>query len=264
MRLAAEEHVCLLTVHHIVTDWVSFQLFWRELAALYQAARRRRGRRRCRSCRCSSPTSRSGSASWLQGEVLERLPRLLAPAARGRAAVLELPIDRPRPAMQTLRGARAVRCAPAASDGAAARRSPGARASTPFMAVLAGFKALLLRSSGQEKVIVGSPIGQPQPAEIEPMLGFFLTQLVFCDRPVGRSDFRELLAPGARGGARRLRAPGPAVRQAGRGPAAGARPAGRRSSRSVFCCSTRQYTPTDCRASSSSRWTSTTATRAST
>ena len=96
LRLAAAEHVLLLTIHHIARDGWSLGVLVRELAALY--ARARRGRRRlCRSCRSSTPTSPSGSAAGCAATVLEDAARLLARAARRRSAGLELPADRPRP-----------------------------------------------------------------------------------------------------------------------------------------------------------------------
>ena len=85
LRLGDAEHVLLVTMHHIVSDGWSLGVLVREVGALYDGVPCRAGRRRCRSCACSTRTTRRGSASWLQGEVLERAGRLLE-AAAGRSA----------------------------------------------------------------------------------------------------------------------------------------------------------------------------------
>ena len=72
LRLGAQEHVLLLTMHHIVSDGWSMGVLMRELGALYAGVSQRARLRRCRSLRCSTRTMRSGSGGWLQGEVLER------------------------------------------------------------------------------------------------------------------------------------------------------------------------------------------------
>ena len=116
LRLGAEEHVLLLTMHHIVSDGWSMGVLVRELAALYAAFARGPGARRCRSCRCSTRTTRRGSGEWLQGEVLEAQLAYWQQQLAGRPAALELPTDRPRPAVQTHPAARTRACAlPAAS-----------------------------------------------------------------------------------------------------------------------------------------------------
>ena len=103
LRLAAAEHVLLLTLHHIVTDGWSMEVLVREVGALY-AASRAGSRRRCRSCRCSTPTTRCGSGSWLAGEVLDGQLGYWRGRLAGAPALLELPTDRPRPPVESLRG----------------------------------------------------------------------------------------------------------------------------------------------------------------
>ena len=223
----------LLTLHHIVTDGWSMGVLVRELAALYAAfargqavaaagaagpVRRLRGLAaaagcRARSWRASSPTGASSSPA---------LPPLL-----------ELPTDRPRPAVQSFRGA-----APAGAAAGRARRGRlqalGRReGATLFMMLLAGFQALLARYSGQDDLAVGTPVaGRNRRGDRG--ADRLLRQHPGAARRTCRAirAFRELLGAGARDGAGRLRAPGPAVRAAGRGAGAGAEPrATRRCSR---------------------------------
>ncbi|MEA2692091.1 MAG: hypothetical protein QOJ16_1478, partial [Acidobacteriota bacterium] len=187
LRQADDLWICTLTVHHIVTDWVTFQLFWRELAALYTGDPR------------SLPELTRQYADfavwqrgWLAGEVLETYLDFWLRELAGAPQVLDLPIDRPRPATQTTRGAeQPVEIpGPLADALKALARQSGA---TPFMAVLATFKALLFRLTGQEKVLVGSPNANRNRVELEPLFGFFLTQLVFATDGAGNPTFRELL-----------------------------------------------------------------------
>ncbi|HEY2740182.1 MAG TPA: amino acid adenylation domain-containing protein, partial [Thermoanaerobaculia bacterium] len=108
----------------------------------------------------------------------------------GAPLVLDLPTDRPRPAVQTSHGSReVVRVARAAELKALARRE----GLTPFMAVLAVYQMLLARHAGQETLIVGSPNANRNREEIEPVFGFFLTQLAFCTDLGGDPTLREAL-----------------------------------------------------------------------
>ena len=219
------EHVAARsTMHHIVADGWSMGVLVRELAALY-AAFAQGGRRRCPSCRSSTPTSPSGSGSWLQGEVLEAQLACWRERLAGAPAVLELPTDRPRPAVQTLpRRDRAVRPARRSCRGARGR-SARREGATLFMTLLAGFQALLCRATRPGRTSrVGTPIAGRNRVEIEGLIGFFVNTLVLRARPRRAiRPSRELLRRVREAALERLRPPGPAVRAAGRGAAAGAR-----------------------------------------
>jgi amino acid adenylation domain-containing protein/non-ribosomal peptide synthase protein (TIGR01720 family) len=187
LRLTDDTWICMLTVHHIVTDWVTFQLFWRELALLYTGETR---------LLPALPRQYADFAvwqrDWLTGEVLETYLDFWLRELEGAPQVLDLPFDRPRPPIQTTRGAEAAVEIPGfLADGLKAlARQAGA---TPFMAVLTVFDALLCRLTGQGKVLVGSPNANRNRAELEPLFGFFLTQLVFVADGSGNPTFRELL-----------------------------------------------------------------------
>jgi amino acid adenylation domain-containing protein len=191
VRTAADEHLCLLTVHHIVTDWISFQRFWRELAALYEAYGAGRP-----SPLPALPVQYADFAiwqrRWLDGETLRYYLDFWLQELADAPQVLALPTDRPRPATQTTRG-RAAFVAVPPHRAEALRALSRREGATPFMGVLAAFSALLHRYGGQEKILVGSPNANRNRVEIEGLLGFFLTQLVFATDLAGDPGFRELL-----------------------------------------------------------------------
>ena len=194
-------------MHHIVSDGWSMGVLVRELAALYGAFARGRAVAAAASCRSSTPTSRSGSASWLAGEVLERAARLLARAA-GRRAAGAGAADRPAaPAGRRPSAARTLPVAPPGrARGRPARRSPGAAGATLFMALLAAFQALLapLHRPGRTWWSARrSPTATA--AEIEGLIGFFVNTLVLRADLAGDPTFASCW-PGC---ARRRSAPTP-------------------------------------------------------
>jgi amino acid adenylation domain-containing protein/non-ribosomal peptide synthase protein (TIGR01720 family) len=195
VRLAARDHVVLLTLHHVVGDGWSLGLLVRELAALYPAFAGGRP-----SPLSDLPVQYADYAvwqrSWLQGEVLESEIAFWRRQLAGLPALLELPTDRPRPAVQSYRGAtRPVRLPAALTRQVEALgRREGA---TLFMVLLAAFQALLARYSGQDDLAVGSPVAGRNRIETEGLIGFFVNTLVLRgDLTGGRAGaptFRELL-----------------------------------------------------------------------
>src|SRR6185369_14275297 len=176
IRLGEREHLLLITFHHIVSDGWSIGVLLREIAALYGAF----------SQGTSSPLPElpvqyadfaSWQRAWLQGEPLERQLRFWRERLAGAPTLLELPTDRPRPAVQTFHGASAgVALPPALSDAVQALcQSEGV---TPFMALLAAWAILLGRHANQDDVTVGTPIAGRNRREIEDLIGFFVNTLV--------------------------------------------------------------------------------------
>ncbi len=191
VRLAGEDHACVLTIHHLVTDWISFQIAWSELAALYAALAAGR-----RPELPPPPVQYPDFALWqrqrLQGEVLDELVSWWRERLAGVPAALELPTDRPRPAAVRLRGGRVPVAVP--RELTEALRTLGrAEGATVFMTVLAGIAALLSRDSGQETLILGANNANRNRPEIEPVLGCFLTQVPFVIDLAGDPTFRQLL-----------------------------------------------------------------------
>ena len=192
VRLDAEDHLVLLTLHHTVTDWITFQIVMQELLALYEAAR----------AGLASPLPEPAlqfpdyavwERGWWSGEILADYTEFWRRELSGFPLALDLPGDRPRPPVQSQRGGMipfSTGPEPAQRLRALARRE----GVTTFMALLAVVDALLFRLTGREKLVVGSnSANRPRP-ELEPVVGFFLTQVPFPVDVSGDPTFRELLA----------------------------------------------------------------------
>ncbi|HSF38226.1 MAG TPA: amino acid adenylation domain-containing protein, partial [Thermoanaerobaculia bacterium] len=189
LALGEGEHRLLLDAHHIISDGWSIGVMVRELAALYPAF----------ATGEPSPLPEPAlqyadfaawQRRWLSFE--EQLSWWRERLA-GRPAGLELPADRPRPAVRTFRGA--VELMPL-SDGDLEERLAALgsrRGATRFMVLLAAFEALLHRYTGEEDVLVGTPIANRNRAEIEGVVGFFANTLVLRTDLSGDPRFEELL-----------------------------------------------------------------------
>ena len=190
-RLQPREHLLTLVVHHIVSDGWSAGVFVRELSALYAAYVTGQP-----SPLPELPMQYGDFArwqrQWLTGPVLERELAFWARRLAGHPGVIDLPGDRPRPAVQTFRGAVVnKRLSPALSDAIGTlSRQEGA---TLFMTLLAAFKALLSRYTGQHDILVGSPIANRTRVETEGLIGLFANTLVLRTDLSGDPTFRELL-----------------------------------------------------------------------
>jgi non-ribosomal peptide synthetase component F len=129
---------------------------------------------------------------WLQGAVLEEQLGYWREQLGGRLAVLELPGDRPRPAVQSYRGANySFRLSRELSAGL--RELSQREGVTLFMTLLAGFQSLLGRYTGQEEIVVGTPIANRTREEVEGLIGFFVNTLVLRTDLSGGVSFRQLL-----------------------------------------------------------------------
>jgi amino acid adenylation domain-containing protein len=201
LALAPCEHVLLCSFHHIATDGWSLEVFFDELAALYRAAlagrpgERPAGRVAGRPALPELPWRYVDYVHWQRQALAgDRLAEQLA-WWRGRLAgspLLELPADRPRPAVWSYRGA----SFPLALDpGLAAELSALARAEggTLFVSLLAGFFTLLARHSGEGDLAVGVPVAGRARAESESLIGLFVNTLVLRLDLEDRPSFRDLL-----------------------------------------------------------------------
>jgi amino acid adenylation domain-containing protein len=175
VRLAADDHVLLLTMHHIVSDGWSMGVLTRELSALYAA--RREGRE---ADLPGLPVQYADYAvwqrRWVSGEVLREQADYWKDALGGAPELLALPTDRPRPAQTDHGGARL----PLQLD---AELTAGLKAlsrrhgTTLFMTLLAGWAVVLGRLSGQDDVVVGTPAAGRGRREIEGLIGYFVNTL---------------------------------------------------------------------------------------
>ena len=192
LRLEPESHILLLTLHHINFDGWSRRILVRELAALYEAF----------SAGRPSPLpdlslQYADYAVWqrkhLQGKNLQKQLDYWKRQLDGASTSLDLPTDRPRPAVQTYNGAAKPVSLPASltQQLSALARQEGA---TLFMVLLACFEALLARYSGQDDILVGTPIANRNRAEIEELIGFFANTLVLRTKISNDLTFQGLLA----------------------------------------------------------------------
>ncbi|HEX7240849.1 MAG TPA: amino acid adenylation domain-containing protein, partial [Longimicrobiaceae bacterium] len=192
LRLAAEEHVLVLALHHVVGDAWSMGVLAREVAALYEAFSRGEA-----SPLADLPVQYADFAAWqrewLARETLERQLAWWRESLAGAPAVLEIPTDHPRRASPGERAATVSRRLPREAS-ARLRALAGDEGATPFMVLLAALDLLLARWSGEEDVVVGSPIAGRTRRETEGVVGFFVNTLVLRTDVSGNPTFRELLA----------------------------------------------------------------------
>src|SRR6185369_15696480 len=175
LRVSAEEHVVLVTMHHIVSDGWSMGILVRELSALYAAY----------SSGQESPLAEltiqygdyaAWQREWLQGEMLERGLAYWREQLAGAPPVLELPADHARPAVQTFRSAqRSLILSPALS--AELKQLSHQAGVTLFMTLLAAFNLLLLRYTGQKVIVIGSRFTGRSRSETEALIGPFENML---------------------------------------------------------------------------------------
>lgn len=192
VRWSDEESRLLVTMHHIVSDGWSLEVLGRELRTLYDA--------RAAGVPASLPElpiQYGDFAVWqrrrLTGEVLATELDYWTTRLRDAPEVLALPTDRPRPAVQSFRGAsQQIRISAAASDRVRAlAQSEGV---TVFMGLLAAFGVLLHRFTGQDDFVVGTPVAGRIRVETEPLIGCFVNALALRLDLADDPTFRALLA----------------------------------------------------------------------
>ncbi|HST60442.1 MAG TPA: amino acid adenylation domain-containing protein [Longimicrobium sp.] len=192
IRVSVREHVLVLNLHHVAGDGWSIGVLFRELAALYGALRDG-----APSPLAALPVQYADFAAWqrewLRDEALDAQLAYWRGKLEGAPAVLELPTDRARPAVQSHRGDVVSFEVPAALTDRlrALARESGA---TLFMVLLAGFDLLVHRLSGRDDVVVGSPLAGRVRAEVEELIGFFVNTMALRTDLSGDPTFRELVA----------------------------------------------------------------------
>ncbi|PYS20338.1 MAG: hypothetical protein DMF72_21450 [Acidobacteria bacterium] len=191
LRLAEQEHIALLTMHHIISDGWSVGVMIREVAALYEAYVGG-GTSPLAELPIQYADYAVWQREWLSGSVLDEQLAYWKQQLGGELPVLELPTDYARPALQSFEGGREHLSLPAElSEGLrAVSRSEGV---TLFMTLLTLWQVLLSRWSGQDDVIVGVPIAGRTQVEVEGLIGFFVNTLPLRADLRGEPSFRELL-----------------------------------------------------------------------
>jgi amino acid adenylation domain-containing protein len=178
MRLGAEESLLLLSMHHIVSDAWSRGVLAREVAELYGAFVAGRP-----AALPELPVSYADYAlwqrRWLEGPALEGRLQYWKEQLAGSPPLLDLPLDRPRPAVQGFRGARLNLDLGVDLPGKLRNlRELGRReGATLFMTILAGWSALLSRYARQDDVVIGAPVANRDRSEVAGLIGFFVNLL---------------------------------------------------------------------------------------
>ncbi|HEX6717638.1 MAG TPA: amino acid adenylation domain-containing protein, partial [Pyrinomonadaceae bacterium] len=191
LLLSADEHILLLTMHHIISDGWSIGILVRELIELYDTFVVRRS-----STLPDLPVQYVDFAvwhrEWLQGDVLDKSISYWKEQLAGAPSLLELPTDRPRPPSQGFGGARQPVVIPHELT-ESLRKLGEQQNATLFMVLLAAFKVLLFRHAGQEDIVVGVPIAGRNKPELENVIGLFVNMLAVRTDLFGNPTFRELL-----------------------------------------------------------------------
>ncbi|WP_346397669.1 non-ribosomal peptide synthetase [Pseudomonas syringae] len=191
VQLSETEHILLVTQHHIVSDGWSTGVLLHEIGTLYRAF----------SQGLADPLPAlafqyvdyaAWQRQWLQGETLQTQVDFWRQHLSGAPALLELPTDHRRPPLRSYAGGRvSLALSPALTAGL---RQLGQRhGATLFMTLLAGWSSLLSRFSGQDDVVIGTPVANRPRSELESLIGFFVNTLALRIRPEGRLSVAALL-----------------------------------------------------------------------
>src|SRR4051812_20172481 len=190
-RVRPDEHVFAITMHHIASDAWSLGVFFNELSQLYE--NRTAGKQVNLP---ELPIQYADYAVWqresLQGSLLEKQLSYWKQQLAGVPELLELPTDKPRPAVQTFRGGTVSLRLPI-ELATSLKQLSRAESATQFMTLLAAFNVLLQRYTRQSDLLVGSPIAGRTQIETEGLIGFFVNTLVLRSDLSGNPSFRELL-----------------------------------------------------------------------
>ena len=191
LRLGSEKHVLLLTLHHIAADGWSFGVFVSELTALYPAFIQNQP-----SPLPDLAIQYADFAQWqrqqLQGPFLAQQLAYWKQQLAGAPPLLALPTDHVRPASETFHGSQVMFKIDAELT-RQLRQLSGQAGTTLFMTLLAAFQVLLARYSGQEDLVVGSPIANRTRPELESLIGFFVNTLALRVQLTGNPTFFGLL-----------------------------------------------------------------------
>lgn len=191
LRLGPQDHILLTNMHHIISDGWSVGVLVGEFVAQYEA--RVRG---VEPVLPPLPIQYADFALWqrktLQGDVLQRQQEYWRDQLADLPPLLTLPTDRPRPPVQGFAGANHAFVLPAPLCRALKELSQ-ARGATLFMVLLAAFKVLLARYSGQSDIAVGTPIANRTRPELEGLIGFFVNTLVLRSQVQASQTFEQLL-----------------------------------------------------------------------
>ena len=191
IRLGAEDHVVMLSMHHIVSDGWSMNLLVSEVSRMYGAYRRGE-EAEIEELAIQYGDYAEWQQEWLGGEGYEEQMKYWKEKLAGAPALLDLPTDFARPSERTARGATRLLVLPEALIGGL-KELAQREGVTLFMLLLAVFDLLLHRYTGQTDIVIGTPVAGRNRIETEKLIGFFLNALILRTDVSGNPSFRELL-----------------------------------------------------------------------
>jgi amino acid adenylation domain-containing protein len=192
LQLNDKNYYLIITLHHIIADGWSISILLKELTVLYEAF----------SSGKLSPLPElpiqyrdfvNWQRKWIDSERIQPLLTYWKQKLQSELPVMNLPIDRPRSRVQTFKGAQAKLVLPETLR-KELRNLSRQQGVTLFMTLLAAFKVLLYKYTGQTDILVGSPIANRNRAEVESLIGFFVNVLVLRTNLSGDLSFQDLLA----------------------------------------------------------------------
>ncbi len=192
LRISPDEHILLLTIHHIAFDAWSVKIFIQEFEVIFTALENQQPLPQLAPLALHYADFAAWQREWLQGATLEQQLSYWKTQLEGELPVLALPTDRPRPAIQTFKGGRHTFWISSELTNQLNQLSQQQQA-TLFMLLLSAWVSLLQRYSGQNDIIVGSPIANRNRRELEDLIGFFVNTLVMRVKLTADPTFIELL-----------------------------------------------------------------------
>ena len=190
LKLADDDHVLLVTMHHIISDAWSVSIFTHELSSFYKALTSE-GAAEPPELPIQYSDFAKWQRDWLQGDALKEQLAYWASQLEG-AAKLNLPTDHVRPKLRTHRGGH-LSFTLSADLSDKLKKLSNTEGATLFMTLLAAFNVLLFRHTGEQDIVVGSPIAGRNRIETEPLIGFFVNSLALRTDLSGNPTFRQLV-----------------------------------------------------------------------
>ncbi|KAG0000806.1 hypothetical protein BGZ80_006305, partial [Entomortierella chlamydospora] len=191
INIGDNEHVFLLTQHHIVSDGWSSAIMMRELSQLYTAYSKG-DPNPLPPLSIQYPDYAAWQREWLSGDRLKTQSEYWRTSLTGAPVLLDLPTDRPRPPQQSHVGSH-VPIALDAEITSALKRLSQQHGTTLFMTILTAWSVVLSRLSGQDDIVIGTPTANRTNHEIEPLIGFFVNTLALRIEMSGEINIRQLL-----------------------------------------------------------------------
>jgi amino acid adenylation domain-containing protein len=191
MRVGDQEHVMVVVMHHIVSDGWSIEVLKRELMKVYEEEREgREGEEE--ELEVQYVDYAIWQREWLSGDTLEEELEYWIERLKGAPEEIELPTDRPRPAVQSMLGA-SIRFEIGEELTERVRKLGQEHSATLYMVLLAAFNALLHRYTSQQDIIIGTPLANRGHVNIEGLIGFFANTLAVRTDLSGNPSFHEIL-----------------------------------------------------------------------